>query len=719
MAAVAFTACNNEESLLIETGNHTITASMESDTPETRTAFEDESGVLYWIKGDDIAVLNSGGSFTQYTLSAGNGTANATFTAKAKIGTNSTYALHPYSSHNYDSDEAKLTFNLPVSYSYTESSDDYGVAPMLAQTEETDATSYYFEHLGGAFCFTINNLPATTTYFKFEADEQITGDFEVEENTDGKLEISLPEEASVSSEAYSVTITFPTESAASNKRFFIPLPVGTYEGFTISIGTDSEETWTYTSTASNEIVRTRLVKMPEVTLNATVDGTVVTEVATADALKAAIAAGSSVKLTDNFTVDNSNADYLLVSKDLTIDLNGKTLTFTSKNDYPAIKNTASLTITNGTIAASQHGIQNNGTLNINCTIQSGGSAIYTVYDGETTIEGGTYTSTSTSYALIACDSYTSGGSNTPVTNINGGTFTSPFTNVSYNNYSSGHIAAGTFNCTGGWHNVYAGGSEGGCTVTYDSNACSFTVTSGATSLFALSENTVNSNSITATVATVDALQAAIAAGGSVKLTDNFTVDNSNADYLLVSKDLTIDLNGKTLTFTSKDDYPAIKNTASLTITNGTIAASQHGIQNNGTLNINCTIQSGGSAIYTVYDGETTIEGGTYTSTSTSYALIACDSYTSGGSNTPVTNINGGTFTSPFTNVSYNNYSSGHIAAGTFNCTGGWHNVYAGGSEGGCTVTYDSNACSFTVTSGATSLNAISGSSITAMTDNSN
>ena len=350
MAALVFVSCNKDENLQLEMSNHTITASMETDIPETRTAFDRISGALYWIAGDDIAVLNTNGTFTQYTLTEGAGTANATFSG-TKIGDNSNYALHPYGSHKYENSE--LTFSLPDSYTYetTEKGNEYGAAPMIAQTEETDASSFYFEHLGGAFCFTIKNLPATTTYFKFEADEQITGEFPVEENEEtGKLEISLPNTQAVSESTYAVTIKFPTEESATDKKFFIPLPVGTIEGFTISLGTENGETWSYTSTASNTITRKKLLAMPEVTLNASVDGTVATEISTLDQLKSAFTNGGTYKLTaalsstEQLTLNKAN-------KSLTIDLGTNTLTLNTSS-YGIVNKAGKLTIKNGTISSS-------------------------------------------------------------------------------------------------------------------------------------------------------------------------------------------------------------------------------------------------------------------------------------------------------------------------------------------------------------------------------
>ena len=56
MAALAFSACIKEEGQEVVMNGHTIKASMEVDAPESKTAFDRQSGSLYWIAGDDIAV---------------------------------------------------------------------------------------------------------------------------------------------------------------------------------------------------------------------------------------------------------------------------------------------------------------------------------------------------------------------------------------------------------------------------------------------------------------------------------------------------------------------------------------------------------------------------------------------------------------------------------------------------------------------------------------
>ena len=415
------------------------------------------------------------------------------------------------------------------------------------------------------------------------------------------------------------------------------------------------------------------------------DGATIGEIIVKDAatLTAAIAAGGEVTLAADVTL----TEMATISKDLVLDLGGYTLA--SSTAKPCLKNTATTTITNGKIVSNDVGVQNNGTLTINCDIESSSCAINNVYSGKVTIKGGSYSSTADAWALIVANGW---GEGNPEVIIEDGTFTSSFTNLSFNNGSKGTINGGTFNCTGNWYNLYVGGDNGGCDVTYDVEECSFT--SGNVNVYVeagTNANKVNGIEYTETIttvfaSTVEGLTQAIARGGNVTLAADITL----TEMATIEKNLNLDLGGYTLA--SSTAKPCLKNTATTTITNGKIVSNDVGVQNNGTLTINCDIESSSCAINNVYSGKVTIKGGSYSSTADAWALIVANGW---GEGNPEVIIEDGTFTSSFTNLSFNNGSKGTINGGTFNCTGNWYNLYVGGDNGGCNVTYDVEECSFT------------------------
>lgn len=119
------------------------------------------------------------------------------------------------------------------------------------------------------------------------------------------------------------------------------------------------------------------------------------EVATADALKAAIAAGENVKLMADITL----AEPLQITKNANaiVDLNGKTITAALKQEgrhHYAIDNYGTLTLA-GEGAINARGIENFGTMTINGNITitnvdtNGGSTIWN--EGNLVINGGTFT----------------------------------------------------------------------------------------------------------------------------------------------------------------------------------------------------------------------------------------------------------------------------------------------------------------------------------------
>lgn len=119
------------------------------------------------------------------------------------------------------------------------------------------------------------------------------------------------------------------------------------------------------------------------------------EVATADALKAAIAEGKSVKLAADITL----AEPLQITKNANaiVDLNGKTITAALKQEgrhHYAIDNYGTLTLA-GEGAINARGIENFGTMTINGNITitnvdtNGGSTIWN--EGNLVINGGTFT----------------------------------------------------------------------------------------------------------------------------------------------------------------------------------------------------------------------------------------------------------------------------------------------------------------------------------------
>jgi len=241
MAALVMTNCSQEEELQdIQQDLHTLTATIEGST--SRSAVTD-GGIFSWTSGDAISVWN-GSSYQQCTYS---GTGNNFGNAPSQM---SGYAIYPHGNHPNYSGSGLPQVNLKSSYTYGSTN-----AIMLAKVQ-SGSRNLSFNHLGGLMRFTIKNIPSGASSFTFTANTGITGNFQVQTENGA----NVIKTTTVLSSNKTVTITFTGNQ--SERTFYVPLPIGTYNGFKIQIGS-----LTYTSQASNTINRRTLLLMPTFTCN--------------------------------------------------------------------------------------------------------------------------------------------------------------------------------------------------------------------------------------------------------------------------------------------------------------------------------------------------------------------------------------------------------------------------------------------------------------------
>ena len=243
MAALVMTNCSQEEELqdIQQRGDvHTLNATIEGSS---RSAVTD-GGVFSWTSGDKISVWN-GSQYVDYTWSSGD---NFTGSANQMSG----YAIYPQGSHPAYSGSGLPKVKMKSSYTYGSTN-----AIMLAKVQG-NSNNLSFSHLGGLMRFTIKNIPSNASSFTFTANSEITGDFQVETQNDGTNVIN----AKSGNSNKSVTIRFTP--GQTERTFYVPLPVGTYDGFTITVGNCS-----CTSQAINTIKRRTLLLMPTFTCNGT------------------------------------------------------------------------------------------------------------------------------------------------------------------------------------------------------------------------------------------------------------------------------------------------------------------------------------------------------------------------------------------------------------------------------------------------------------------
>lgn len=246
MTALAMTNCSQEEELqdIQQESFGTLTATIEGSS---RSAVTD-GGVFSWTSGDRISVWNG----SQYATCTYSGTGNTFNNAPSQM---SGYAIYPQGSHPAYSGSGLPQVNMKSSYTYGSTN-----AIMLAKVQ-SGSKELSFSHLGGLMRFTIKDIPSSATTFTFTANSGITGNFQVKEN-DGT---NVIEAAIGTSSNKTVTISFTANDLSNGTgTFYVPLPMGTYTGFTIAI--DDKQ---YVSTATNTIKRRTLLLMPTFTCSST------------------------------------------------------------------------------------------------------------------------------------------------------------------------------------------------------------------------------------------------------------------------------------------------------------------------------------------------------------------------------------------------------------------------------------------------------------------
>ena len=234
--ALLMSNCSQEETLnQVKGSTNTLTATIESTS---RSAVTDK-GVFSWSAGDKISVYN-GLAFTEFAYS-GNGNS---FTGETITPTG--VAVYPAGNHKYEG--TKTTVNLPSSYNFGSTN-----APMVA---EINSSSLTFKHVGGLMRFIVEGMPSGANKFTFTANSGITGDFEVNEGTIVAKE----------SGDKTVTINFTEEQYdAESMTFYIPLPTGSYAGYTVSIGDETNMSNVTATEIVNKIDRATLLLMPTFT----------------------------------------------------------------------------------------------------------------------------------------------------------------------------------------------------------------------------------------------------------------------------------------------------------------------------------------------------------------------------------------------------------------------------------------------------------------------
>ena len=263
-AAALATSCASDdlaEQKQEQTDTRTVTLTASVNDVQTRVGMTKNTNAtaasFYWHKKDAISVLATSGSTynnEKFTTEVEDGKTSATFTGTV-TGTVGDYAVYPYNeSHKFTSATA-LTYNLPATYTYdkvetnifskaTDGTTSYPSnstnMPMLGTISTSgDSKSISFKCLGGLAVIRINKMPAASGTLTVTADQQLSGNFTVDNLAATDAQITM---ATTDTEA-DKTVTFTYSNATQNGLgiFYLPLAVGTYTNVKVKIGDDTAD----------------------------------------------------------------------------------------------------------------------------------------------------------------------------------------------------------------------------------------------------------------------------------------------------------------------------------------------------------------------------------------------------------------------------------------------------------------------------------------------
>ena len=356
-AVLSLASCNREQ--LVPDGLYTITASREGDAA-TKTYIDDDRNLLVWAAGDKIGVFNGNNVNVGYTLSSGQGTVSAEFSAETPFTEGALYAYYPYSSDpNTNSEAIAVDLSNQI---YSEPSDFGKYFYMVGSADVKEGATDInigFKNPLAAFVFTVdNNLDHAITVTGFSVS---TLDSEPVFHQKATLNLTAedPTVLTITDEATDeirVSIT-DIEVAARAKLAFplVVLPTDELSNkellFRFSYTSNGESKTVTKSVIGKDISRNTFIPGTFTLDESTIGGDTEGYVSTAEDLVSALTSGDaqiSVTFANNIEVSEG----ITLPSNVSLNLNGNKLTAQSIH---AANNNSVIAITNGTVEFSGTG----------------------------------------------------------------------------------------------------------------------------------------------------------------------------------------------------------------------------------------------------------------------------------------------------------------------------------------------------------------------------
>lgn len=256
--ALVIAACSKkEEEAIMPDINEGRIVTLNASVSDNNTKVAVVDHKYNWQAGDKVAVFQADGSQAPITFEAESSAASSKLIAVTDktVGKYAVYPYDPADAAGFEWAEVTgddiMTIVLPDSYIFQENALNI---PMLGTISGDNVT---FKAIGGVIRMTVNNIPATAQYFSFAAtNKQIAGEFMFEASATTP-QLDLVDGAT----GKEITIEFTP--GTSSRVFSIPCPVGTIDGFTLSLYDDGlNELYSVTSAANVAVERNDVIIAP-------------------------------------------------------------------------------------------------------------------------------------------------------------------------------------------------------------------------------------------------------------------------------------------------------------------------------------------------------------------------------------------------------------------------------------------------------------------------
>ena len=241
----------------------TVSISAGMDGAESRASLDSKDGTFTWQSGDLISVLATDGKYYDFILEGEAGKKTADFVGQIPVECKiTTVATYPRIVANGTVDTLLnnniLNYVLPAEWNYAR---DVSNVPMVANFEE-GAEVLAFKQVGGVMRFPVKNMPNKATFVVTMNNKAITGQFPVDITSLGDSYMLAADSES------QLVINYSSDVDGENVEINVPVPVGTYNDFNVSIKDAAGKTlFTKDYTKDNTVNRATLLMMKELVLD--------------------------------------------------------------------------------------------------------------------------------------------------------------------------------------------------------------------------------------------------------------------------------------------------------------------------------------------------------------------------------------------------------------------------------------------------------------------